>query len=1003
MRFESPGYLVLLAAIPLVIALSMRSLSGLGPLRRWIAIGLRSLVIIAMVLALAGAQRTQTTDALSVIFLLDRSASIPREQLDAAFKFTESSKDGLRPTKDRLGILAFDGDSAVEQLPMGDFGITKLGNPVIPEQTNVQGALAMAMALFTDDTARRVVLLSDGNENVGHALEEADQYKAAGVPIDVVPLRYEHGDEVVFERLATPPTANAEETVDLQMVLRATKSTKGSIQLFHNDKLAQTLPVQLDEGANRYKMAVPMRVAGAHRFRAAFQPEDAKKDTITANNEARAFTIVSGQGRILILTQEGESGDDMRSAQILGRALESEKLVCDIEIVGTRTLDQVNLLEYSLVILSNIPANLVPEDARKALATYVRDLGGGLIMVGGDDSFGAGGWTDTPVEEVMPVTFDIKSKKQIPKGALALVMHACEVPQGNYWGERVAVASVKTLSSRDLIGVLSYQWKDAEQKYWDVPLQEVRDKARIIQMIKNMQMGDMPDLDAVMRPGVDELAKRRDAAAKHMIVISDFDPAPPRADLLKKMKEHKITCSTIAIGWGGHPIDVAKAREIAETTGGKYYTTEKYDELPQIFIKESKIVRRTLVQEIEFVPTLVNIPSSLVEGLRGDAIPSLGGYVLCTAKPLAQIPLVRHTEDGQDPILAYWQVGLGKTVAFSSGLWPRWGADWAQWPKFSKLWAQIARWASRQAASAAFDVSTSVQGGKGRIRIDALDQDAAAMNFMNIEGMLVNPESDSKPLQLTQTGPGRYEAEFDAQRTGSYVVNLAYRSGRGESATSGTLQTGLSVAYSPEYRELRTNEAMLRELADRTGGRELKSNEAKAAFDTSTLPKAEARRSIWEDLMRWMLLLFLLDVAVRRIAINPIEMLRKLRGFISEMAGTKTPEASAATLSSLKGTRDKTREGMGAATAAPTASDAGPAPSRSAKYEAPVPDAKVTEQLSKALGGASEIDQPVVAKPTRKPTPTSEADFTSRLLKAKKQARDKIESDDADGGEKPGA
>jgi hypothetical protein len=185
---------------------------------------------------------------------------------------------------------------------------------------------------------------------------------------------------------------------------------------------------------------------------------------------------------------------------------------------------------------------------------------------------------------------------------------------------------------------------------------------------------------------------------------------------------------------------------------------------------------------------------------------------------------------------------------------------------------------------------------------------------------------------------------------------------------------------------------MLRELAERTGGRQLAPKEAKSAFETASLPQAEARRSIWEDLVRWMLLLFLLDVAARRIAINPLELLRKLRGFIGEMAGHRTPEAAAATVATLKGTRERAREGMGGM--APSASDAGPAPSRSARYEAPVPDAKVTEQLSQALGGASEVDRPVVAKPTRKPTPTTEADFTSRLLKAKKQVRDTLDEGD---------
>jgi len=999
LHFETPGYLVLLALLPLLVALSIRSLSGLGPVRRWLALAARCLVMLCMILALAGAHRVRKTDELSVIFVLDRSNSVPRAQQQEGLEFVRKSSQELRPATDTLAVIAFDGRSSVEQLPRSTLEIDRISEPTQPDQTNLAAALRMALALFTKDAVRRLVVLSDGNQNVGEALEEAEQYRAAGVPIDVRPLRYRHDNEVVFERLSAPPTATAEETINLRMVLRSQRATSGRILLYHNDQLVDLDPrgpqagygVKLDAGPNALTIPVPLRAAGAHRFRAVFEPDDGAQDTIAANNEGRAFTVVSGQGKILILTQGGtdETADDYPSALILKRALERERLVCDVEIAGAGALDQVRLLEYSLVILSNVAAGDFTDDERRGLAVYVRDLGGGLIMVGGDDSFGAGGWMDTPVEEVMPISFDIKSKKQIPKGALVLVMHACEIPQGNYIGERAAVAAVKTLSSRDLVGVLAYQWQGGEEGYWSVPFQEVGDKSRILSLIKKMQMGDLPDLDALMRPGVEALIKRRDAAAKHMIVISDFDPAPPRDDLIKLMKDNKITCSTIAIGYGSHFIDENKARWIAESTGGKFYSTQNFAEIPQIFIKESKIVRRSLISEQPFTPRVAPSMSTLVAGLESEGLPELGGLVLTTPKPLAMVPLVRTSEDGLDPVLAHWQVGLGKAVAFTSGMWPRWGVAWAAWPGFSKVWAQIARWASRQQGTTAFDVSTSVVGGKGHLRVDALDKDAETINFMHVDGALVTPSYESVPLVLTQTGPGRYEAEFDARQSGSYLINLAYRSGRGTQATAGTLQTGLSIAYSPEYRELQANEALLRELAERTQGRLLDDASAAGVFDRSRLQPAESRASIWEDLVRLMLILFLLDVAVRRVAINPLELLRKLRQFIGEIAGARRPaEATAAVLTTLKGTRERVREDLRPAT------EAGPMPSRGARYEAPVPERAVTEQFAKVLEGATELEAPVVARPTKKAASSTEADFASRLKKAKQAARERLQQDD---------
>jgi hypothetical protein len=499
-----------------------------------------------------------------------------------------------------------------------------------------------------------------------------------------------------------------------------------------------------------------------------------------------------------------------------------------------------------------------------------------------------------------------------------------------------------------------------------------------------------------------------------MIVISDFDPMPPRPDLLQKMVDNGITCSTVAIGYGGHPIDEQKAMDIARTCKGKFYKTADFSQLPQIFIKEARVIRRALINEIPFQPILRSTLPQTVRGLEGEAIPKLYGYVVTTPRPLAEIALVNHTTDGDDPILAQWQIGLGKTVAFTSGMWPRWGTDWSQWPKFSKLWAQIVRWASRQSEEAAFDVSTSLSGGKGKIRLEALDKNASSIDFLKIQGNLVRPapEYSATPLRLTQTGPGVYEAEFDARQPGNYLLNLAYdTAGGAPQATtrlSGQLRTGLAVAYSPEFRDLKSNLPLLHELAGRTGGRVLAPGSAGNVFDRTGLDKARTRRPIWEDLIRLMLLLFLIDVAVRRIAISPVAVARKVRLWIGDMAGRRRPaEASAAALSTLKATRQRvqgdmrgpgqaggqaggpagSRSGEAGGGKAGGRSETGEAPSRSARYEAAPSDTRVTEDLSKALGGASAQSAPVVARPTRKAPATNEADYTSRLLQAKRRAR----------------
>lgn len=997
LRFETPGYLALLALLPLLVAMSRRSLAALGPGRRAAAIAARCLVVTLMVLALAGAQRARRIRDVTVLFLVDRSRSVPADLQREAFEFVRQAAGGRR-AGDRVGVIAFDGAADIEQAPMAALELARLSEAAQPDQTNLAGAARLALALLPSDTTGRVVVLSDGNENVGAVLQEAERFAAAGVPIDVRPMRYEHSHEVVFESLRAPPAANVDETVNLHAVLRSQQPVTGKVLLYQNEQLVDLNgprpgaghAVELQPGPNRCTLPLELRAAGVHRFRAEFVPDEPGSDTLPDNNEGRAFTVVAGQGRVLVLTTADDLEAAQPSARLLAGALEAEGLECEVEVAGTQPLDQVRLLEYSAVVLSNVPADDIRSEEQQTLAVYVRELGGGLIMLGGDRSFGAGGWLGSPVEEVMPVSFDIKHKKEFLKGALVLCMHACEVERGNYIGERCAIDSVKTLSSRDLVGVLAWQWQGSQRGHWVVPLQEVGNRTAIINAIKKMSMGDMPDLDAVMRPAVQALLARKDVGPKHMIVISDFDPQAPRDDLIEMMRKGGVTCSTVAIGYGGHAINETLADSIARSTGGRFYRTNDFSKLPQIFVKESREIRRSLVQEVAFNPRLVNPLSPVVPGLAGAALPELGGLVLTTPRPLADVPITRRTEEGEDdPVLAHWQVGLGRTVAFTSGQWNNWGVNWTPWEKFGKLWAQIVRWASRPLEDAPFEVTTSVHGGRATVRLDARTAMTAAAE---VGGTLVRPGNAAEPLRLAQTGPGRFEAEFDVRERGDYVLNLGYRLGHGPDAASGSLRTGLSIAYSPEYSQMSANLPLLDELRGRTGGRLLGPQDAARVFERSGLPAAEARRSIWETLVWWVLVLFLVDVAIRRVALHPAELARRARQLLAEMAGRGRPAGeAAAVLSTLKGARDRVREQEQAARQQAAAEAARPA--ATARYEPPTPDARASEDLSRALGGASQQDAPVVARPTgRKPTQT-EADYTARLLRAKRRARDDMRQD----------
>lgn len=1038
---EKPAWLWLILIVPVLVLLTLRSLAGLDPVRRWLAVGLRSVLIILLALALAGIEYVRRSEDLTVFFLLDRSYSV---QSTETFQedFIRDAAKSMKAT-DRLGVIDFARQAYLQQMPMnGGYFIAPGRLPLITDndRTDIASSIRLAMAMFPHDTTKRLVLLSDGNDNMGDVLTEARRAKADGIPIDIVPLKYQRRNEVYFDRLIAPTYAEPGEQIPLRLILHTTKSVSGKINLYQNGKLvdlgAERAHVTLKPGTNTFYLKLTATTGGTQTYEAQFQPDDESMDAVALNNSASAFSFVSGASPALIVS--ANPADDIP----LLDALKSENVQAEL-----RTVDQLgdfNLLQmmnYSTILLSNIPASAFTDDQQKELVAYVKDMGSGFVMLGGPDSFGAGGWMGSPVEEIMPVSFEIKHKRVIPRGALVVVMHSCEIARGNYWGKEMAKKSVDTISSQDYIGVLAYSFSPGGAN-WEVPLQLNTNKGAVKAKIDKMANGDMPDFQSMLDMAYRELTSGRgkDAAQKHVIVVSDGDPQAPSDKLLRDYAAAKITVSTVGIGWGAHVFEPTM-RKIAESTGGTFYAAKNPKQLPQIFVKESTVVRRPLIVEEPFRPRLINISSDILGGVAGgEGVPPLDGMILTSPKenPNVIVPMVRATDDGQDPVLAYWQYELGKTVAFTSGYWPTWGRGWTQWPKFAKLWAQIVRWTMRQDTPANFDTNTKVEGNRGRITIDALDKDASYLNNLQLRTNLVGPNNEVIPVVFTQTGPGHYEAEFNAERPGQYLSNVQiYDKGQ----RTGTLRTGLSVPFSPEYRDLSPNEGLLRQITEVTGGRWLDMPATNADIFRRDLPPTQARRPAWEWVLAWLFLpAFLLDVSVRRlaswlalsIAVEIVVLfvllfgvgiyrghwwgiagafllaeligwairfryIRPLFDFLTHSAAAlaQVGERSTASLERLRDTRDRVHDELAPASelgTEPRESAASAAAAARRKFH--VDDAelgKPTKDLADALGGAK-ADAPPRVKPSGAPAQTEnvdQSDMTSRLLKAKRRAQQK--------------
>jgi uncharacterized membrane protein len=1041
--FARPVWLLLLLTIPVIVFVSLRWLNSLDRTRRRLAILARCAVIAAVAVALARIEFVRRNDNVAAMFLIDRSRSIPDERRDDAEEYIRRIIRNA-DRDDRVGVIGFDGEAKVELMASrGGFEVVGFGMPAEPDRTDIAAGMRMAMAAFPAGFSRRIVLMTDGNQNVGNLVEEIEAAAANEVGVDVVPLRYEYENEVLFDRVSVPSHTGRDTKVPLRLVLKSQEPTRVRLSLYHNGVELPLGDPELDLTGDMkpdpFTIPIELQQGGVHRFEAVATPLNEWADAIPENNRATAFTFVEDIGRVLILTQPGNTDN-----QVLAQALAREKIDVELRSVQELPIDLLKLQEYSSVILANVSADMFTREQHEALASYVRDFGGGMIMTGGDDAYGAGGWIGTPIEEVSPVSFEIKHRKKIPQGALAIVMHSCELPRGNYWGEEVAVAAIKAISSRDYAGVIAYSWSKSGPN-WEVPLQIASNKAGMIRNVRGMEIGDMPDFGTTMSITVRDLMQKTNASQRHIIIISDGDPQPPSAATIQKMINNRITCSTVGIGYGSHVME-QPLRDIANKTGGNFYPVKNPRRLPQIFIKEARTVKRALLDDRDFQPLMPFAPPEMTLGVNPEELPPLGGLVVTEAKADALVPLIRQVDvEGDlttDPVLAYWNFEMGKMAAFTSGWWPRWGSSWAAWEKFGKFWAQVARWSMRQEGSANFEIITRRDGNQGHVVVEALNKETGFLNFLQMKGTLLAPDMDRKPLQLMQTGPGRYEGTFDVDNHGNYLINLQYSDGR---ETSGMIRTGLSVPYSPEFRELGTNTALLEEAVRRTGGQTLSMDPKADDIFRRDLPPAVSRQPIWRWVVTWLLLpLFLLDVAVRRLASNValsvyvelailavfigllIEgsapwwgylgavLLAELVGWylrreaigplIRYFTAGVSPQASqrsAATLSQLKGVQRGVRDeltGRAEGEGESTASTATFEQTADKKRRFDVGDAegdKPADDLTQTLGGADtaelERKKSVDSRQEQKKDDAPDAGGLSRLREAKKRAREEFD------------
>ena len=866
--FAEPFWLIgCLLVIP-VAWLGVRNLSTLGPVRRYTAIILRCLTILILVALLARMMFTRTNEHITVIAVRDKSLSISENLQDAAHDYLTRVISEKEQT-DLFAVVDIAESAGISSLPSAGKEIQERNTTLTGTQSRLSEGVQMAMAIAPPDTAARILMISDGNQTSGDLKEAARLAAASGIPIDVLPLQYEYKNEIVFKKLAVPASVRSGQTVSMRFILSSTTETTGKLVLNLNGEPVDlspgfddvAVPIQLKPGTNVKNVSIPVGSSGVHNFRAYFVPDEPQTDRVAKNNYASAMTFVAGPGHIKVFDVDGQT------AETLVANLKSSNIDSRHDGVENFPDNLTHLMNTDAVILVNTDISNFTFQQQEILCKYVNDLGGGLIMIGGDKSFGAGGWIGSPLAEILPVDLDPSQKKQLPKGALVLVIDHSGSMTGLklQMAKSAAAASVRLLSRRDQVGVVVFD----SLADWLVPMTDASDKEAIYDRIGQLGGGGGTN----MYPGMEyaaEALRDADTDIKHVILLTDGQTAGPDCRAIAAtMASQGITISTVALGEGA---DFQLLQTIAEIAGGRSYPVPNPQQLPQIFVKEAQIVRRVLINEETFTPQLTYSLNEITRGLSFP-LPQLDGYVLTGPKEgLSQVILSSHTGD---PILATGQSGLGRCVAFTSSVDSKWAGNWIAWPGFGRFWEQAVRWAAKSSQSTDCEVFVDVQGRDVSVNIEAVDAEGDSVQLANIDAQILSPDVSSKPMDLSQIGPGNWQGSFQAFSSGSYIVNLRYRK-IGEDTKTYTKQVPVSVPFAPEFRDLTDNAKLLEEISKISGGRVLDENPAEVnLFIKEGLKFPRTQLPLTKPLMLIWLGIFLLDIAVRRISVDLAAIKRK--------------------------------------------------------------------------------------------------------------------------------
>jgi uncharacterized membrane protein len=812
---------------------------------------LRACAIGALVLAWMNPKVFQASEALDVVLGIDLSRSVGQQGWEKAYELLEAA--GRFTDADiRTGLLTFGRVPEWEFPPRREVSTPDFAARIDREETDIQAALQAGVAQIGEGRQGKLLLVSDGNENRGDSARIIPLLRSHGAQVWTLPVSLASGrNEVFLSDLLLPHQVDSAEAFEIAAKIESLRDAKARLKLLRDGVLAGERELQLKAGPNEISFRDSLRERGSHSYELLVESAE---DTLAENNLLQGVVEVKGPPRVLLLSSQSES------QRFVARALRAQGFTVVESAPEVSGLALPELSSYDLLILDNVPAFQLTHAKMENIEKYVRDLGGGLLVIGGSQSYGAGGYFRTPLERILPVEMRPPARLDLPHVALLFVLDKSGSmgagPEGSTkldLAKAAAIAAADIMNPTDQIGILAF---DAAWD-WALPFRPVGKGEWINDKLAALQSDGGTDMYKAMVEARRSIVGK-EAAIKHVIVLSDglTDKADFQA-LVQQMARAGVTVSTVSVG---NDADVKLMADIAREGKGRGYVALDPQTIPQIFTTETLLISRDLLIEKTIAPRVV-APVGPLRGIGQGGLPALRGYVLTYPKQRSELLMAA----GEDPLLVAWRLGLGRVTAFTSDLSGRWGKEWVAWQGLPQWAGQLARDTMRKIVDTRMRTQFYPEGDAVRVVADFVAQDGSFVNHLTLRGNITAPNRSTQQSAFHQRAPGRYEGKFTPAERGIHFLTLFTEGVAGEAPLS--LATIPYVAPFPkEYRELRPNIALLSRLAEETGGEMLDPANFAAGIKRLYTPspgKSARGRETWWPLAGVGLFLFLADLVMR--------------------------------------------------------------------------------------------------------------------------------------------